>query len=187
MSSTASYKLQIIDGGVNDTRIIGTIAILVMVIICAVGMDWESKAQNFLVVVIVAAIINFIIGVLMGPKSLEDQAKGQMALNVTLFKENWKPDYRFSEGLTQNFFSVFAIFFPSVTGIQAGANISGDLKDPAKSIPKGTLLALFLSCISYVLFAVLGGFSAMRDASGSIVDLQNGNLTQCVADLVGYS
>jgi len=41
-------------------------------------------------------------------------------------------DYRFSEGVDQNFFSVFAIFFPSVTGIQAGANISGDLKVRAK-------------------------------------------------------
>lgn len=44
------------------------------------------------------------------------------------FADNWKSDYRYSEKLDQNFFSVFAIFFPSVTGIQAGANISGDLK-----------------------------------------------------------
>lgn len=32
--------MKIIDGGVNDIRIVGTVAILVMVIICAVGMDW---------------------------------------------------------------------------------------------------------------------------------------------------
>lgn len=37
---TATYDLKIIDGGVNDTRIVGTVAIIVMVVICAVGMDW---------------------------------------------------------------------------------------------------------------------------------------------------
>lgn len=47
---------------------------------------------------------------------------------MDVFKQNWYSDYKFSEGEQQNFFTVFAIFFPSVTGIQAGANISGDLK-----------------------------------------------------------
>lgn len=44
------------------------------------------------------------------------------------FKENWYSDYRSQDGVEQSFFTIFAIFFPSVTGIQAGANISGDLK-----------------------------------------------------------
>lgn len=48
--------MQIIDGGVNDTRIIGTVALVVMIVICAVGMEWESKAQNFLIAIIVAAM-----------------------------------------------------------------------------------------------------------------------------------
>jgi hypothetical protein len=41
-----SHGLQIIDGGVNDVRIVGTISILVMCIICAVGMEWESKVRQ---------------------------------------------------------------------------------------------------------------------------------------------
>lgn len=86
------------------------------------------------------------------------------------------PDYRFSEGLNQDFFSVFAIFFPSVTGIQAGANISGDLKDPASAIPKGTLLALFISMLSYAIFVLFAGGAALRDASGNIADVVNGTL-----------
>jgi amino acid transporter len=39
----SSNGLKIVDGGINDVRIVGTIAILVMCVICAVGMEWESK------------------------------------------------------------------------------------------------------------------------------------------------
>ena len=44
--------------------------------------------------------------------------------SVKTFKENWYSHYTED----QSFFTIFAVFFPSVTGIQAGANISGDLK-----------------------------------------------------------
>ncbi len=49
-------------------------------------------------------------------------------------KSNFYSDYRIFNGFKQNFFSVFAIFFPAATGILAGANISGDLKVNSNNI-----------------------------------------------------
>lgn len=172
-----SQGVKIIDNGVNDVRIVGAVALLVMCIICAVGMDWESKAQNFLIAIIIGAMVDFIVGTIMGPSSNIETAKGFVGLSTATFTENFKPDYRFSENVHQDFFSVFAIFFPSVTGIQAGANISGDLKDPASAIPKGTLLSLLISMVSYAVMVLFSGAGALRDASGNLTDLITSNGT----------
>ena len=63
-------------------------------------------------------------------------------------------------GITENpvrnfgeFFTIFAIIFPAFTGMTAGVGLSGDLKDPGKSIPRGTLIATFIGLIIYILIA----------------------------------
>lgn len=52
-----------------------------------------------------------------------------------------------------DFWAVFAVFFPAATGIMAGANLSGELENPRRSIPVGTMSAIGLSLVIYMLLA----------------------------------
>ena len=73
-----------------------------------------------------------------------------------------------------NFWFVFAIFFPAVTGIMAGANLSGDLKDPRKSIPLGTLTAIGVTMLIYISMAYVAArfipAEELRNNQMAIVD-----------------
>ncbi|XP_071450264.1 bumetanide-sensitive sodium-(potassium)-chloride cotransporter-like isoform X1 [Hetaerina americana] len=174
-----TFELSISGDKVHDIRIIGSITIILLLGIVVIGMEWEAKAQLVLLVVLVAAMFDFIIGTFIGPLDAEEESKGFIGYSVKLFKENFWSDYRYAENVNHDFFSVFSIFFPAATGILAGANISGDLADPQGAIPKGTLLAIVITTVSYLLFAVMAGGTMERDASGIISDLYNGTAYIC--------
>jgi len=64
--------------------------------------------------------------------------------NFYFFKTIQNPD---------SFFIVFAIIFPAFTGMTAGVGLSGDLKDPKKAIPLGSLMATFTGMLIYLFIA----------------------------------
>jgi len=75
------------------------------------------------------------------------------------------PDYQRSA--PEGFWFVFAVFFPAVTGFTAGIGMSGDLKDPRKSIPKGTLLAVLTGTLVYLF--ILMALSVTSKADGDML------------------
>uniref|UniRef100_A0A8C1U725 Solute carrier family 12 member 6 n=1 Tax=Cyprinus carpio TaxID=7962 RepID=A0A8C1U725_CYPCA len=79
--------------------------------------------------------------------------------------------------ITTSFTLLIGIFFPSVTGIMAGSNRSGDLKDAQRSIPIGTILAILTTSLVYLSCVLLFGSCVegvvLRDKFGDSV---KGNL-----------
>ncbi len=80
----------------------------------------------------------------------------------------------------KGFFFVFAIVFPAFTGMTAGVGLSGDLKDPKKSIPIGTLMATVIGMVVYVFIAY------KLTVSASPFDLANDQLVMSKIAVWGW-
>ena len=161
----------------NDIRWIGSIVLVLILILAIVGMDWVTRVQKLLLVMLIVAQIDMLIGSFLPGKTLYTDsdtrhAKGFTGWNVDVANDNTPSSYLIDDqtGKENNFMSVFGVFFTAVTGIVAGANLSGDLKDPAYAIPKGTILAIILTYISYMGYGVLVGFNFLKQVSGNVQD-----------------
>lgn len=99
-----------------------------------------------------------------------------------------------------DFWAVFAVFFPAATGIMAGANMSGELRDPRHAIPLGTMAAIAVSTLVYLALAVwlsragtaeelTSNYTLMADASlwgpGVLIGLLGATLSSAMSSLVG--
>ena len=107
-----------------------------------VGPSLAFRIQFLILAVVAASLASVAVAAFTG--SMDDP--------VTLFGEYpGAPETGFDG---TSFWVVFAVFFPAATGIMAGANLSGDLRDPRRSIPRGTMWAIVTSLAVYLLLAV---------------------------------
>ncbi|KAE9548555.1 hypothetical protein FO519_008237 [Halicephalobus sp. NKZ332] len=164
------YGITIFDGGLNDVRLIGLVTCVILICIVFIGTGFESKMQMGLLVILTVSILDYFLGTFI-PTSNEQEVKGVTGYSTATLLDNFFPDFR--DGY--NFFTVFSIYFPAATGIMAGANISGDLANPQKAIPLGTLLAIFVTTMVYIGTIWTTGSTCLRDADGFNVPVINYN------------
>jgi len=105
----------------------------VLTIIALISSRLVIRIQYIILSVIILSLVSFFLG------------KPVSAANIHL-------DPAYVEGY--EFWSVFAVFFPAVTGILSGVSLSGDLKNPARSIPAGTILSVVAGALVYFLVAI---------------------------------
>lgn len=121
-----------------DPRYVGFATLVILAIVSTVSADIALKSQYFIMGAIAFSLVSFFMG--SSPESLSPVAPEDIPA-------------------TLGFWPVFAVFFPAVTGILSGVGMSGDLKNPARSIPLGTIAAVLTGYAVYMLIPIfLSGF-----------------------------
>jgi amino acid transporter len=132
--------------GLVGPRVIAAAATLFLFVFAWLGSDWATKLQYAVMAALAAGLLSFFVG-------------GLGDFSVETFNTNWLS----GDGEGPGFWVLFALFFPAVTGFTQGVSMSGDLADPGKSLPRGTLSAVGVSIVVYIAAAVVFAGSMLGD------------------------
>jgi len=117
--------------------VLNLITLAVLTLLSIFSAEIAIKAQYIILALVLVAIVSFMIGNLRF--DVQPQIMGS-----------------FQEG---GFWLTFAIFFPAVTGIDVGISLSGDLRDPSKNIPRGSISAILFTFLIYAVIALWFAFN----------------------------
>nr|XP_044627363.1 solute carrier family 12 member 8 isoform X3 [Equus asinus] len=137
-------------------RGISVVVLLALLGINLAGVKWIIRLQLLLLFLLAVSTLDFVVGSF----THLDPEHGFIGYSPELLQNNTLPDY--SPG--ESFFTVFGVFFPAATGVMAGFNMGGDLREPAASIPLGSLAAVGISWFLYIVFVFLLGAICTREA-----------------------
>jgi amino acid transporter len=124
-------------------RVTGSIILLLVAIITFISTSLAIRVQYLIMVIMVLSLIS----VFAGSHDFAPVASSSQPMADSL---PW--------------IVLFAIFFPAVTGFNTGVSMSGDLKDPRKDIPLGTMMAIFVGLIIYTGLAFFLSYTVDRNA-----------------------
>ncbi|KAJ2947835.1 hypothetical protein O0L34_g9624 [Tuta absoluta] len=130
-------------------------ALVLLATINVAGVKWVIKLQFALLLIILLAALDFFVGSFTSTPGVE--FKGW--LGGTMANNTWS---NYQEGYS--WFSCFGVFFPTITGILAGINMSGDLKNPSNNIPNGSLAAIGTGTFLYLMFLITLAATVTRPA-----------------------
>ncbi len=132
-----------LDSSINSIRLTGTLILLVVTTITFISTSLAIKSQYF----IMAAI-------------------GLSLLSIFFGKHEFAPaEINFSPMIdAAPFMILFGIFFPAVTGFEAGVSMSGDLKNPKKSLPLGAVSAVLVGFVVYIFLAFFYAYTVDANA-----------------------
>ncbi|PNJ05821.1 SLC12A8 isoform 5 [Pongo abelii] len=143
-------------GNIWAVRGISVAVLLALLGINLAGVKWIIRLQLLLLFLLAVSTLDFVVGSF----THLDPEHGFIGYSPELLQNNTLPDY--SPG--ESFFTVFGVFFPAATGVMAGFNMGGDLREPAASIPLGSLAAVGISWFLYIVFVFLLGAICTREA-----------------------
>jgi potassium/chloride transporter 9 len=155
-------------------RIVGSLALFACLVISWIGADAFAKFNVWFFVIQYGAIVWSICSILGGRGFSVDNLDKNLWSNYTNTNDGTMEVNSMCDGSKCSSLLVFAIVFPAATGIMEGANLSGDLKDPSKSIPRGTLMAVGAAILTYLaLLFTLGGAFKREELRTAMTVLQD--------------
>uniref|UniRef100_A0A9J7ZTG7 Solute carrier family 12 member 9 n=1 Tax=Cyprinus carpio carpio TaxID=630221 RepID=A0A9J7ZTG7_CYPCA len=167
-SSLSASRYMVLPTGYWWSLLYGTVILLLCVLVCLIGAHIYAKATFLIFIIVIVVLGTIFISFFIVPfrtvqlPGHRNASIGPTSANFTGFKldtlmGNVQADYTvdYTTGVMMSFATVFAVMFNGCTGIMAGSNMSGDLKNPSYSIPRGTITAVIFTFVIYNLLSIL--------------------------------